>query len=180
MALDYMLIDAESVTISLLESMLSHVTGTKVQARKPGWSLVSKLMLSKKGSYQGEETDLNEFEKVDAVLQMSREDNTQVDEFLNHLKRMDSSIQILEEELELLFRKYQNQKSVTSSLLESLLSYAMGTKLQARKSGWSLVQELANILKEMESSIQILEEELEFMFRQLIKTSVFLLNILKH
>ncbi|KAL2254934.1 UNVERIFIED_CONTAM: hypothetical protein Sindi_0288100 [Sesamum indicum] len=109
MALDYMLIDAESVTISLLESMLSHVTGTKVQARKPGWSLVSKLMLSKKGSYQGEETDLNEFEKVDAVLQMSREDNTQVDEFLNHLKRMDSSIQILEEELELLFRKYQNQ-----------------------------------------------------------------------
>ncbi|KAK4437573.1 hypothetical protein Salat_0091200 [Sesamum alatum] len=95
----------ESVAISLLESMLSHIMGTKVQARKSGWSLVSKLMLSKKGSYQGEETDLNEFEKVDAVLQMSQEDNTQVDEFLNHLKKMDSSIQILEEELELLFRQ---------------------------------------------------------------------------
>ncbi|KAL0383872.1 UNVERIFIED_CONTAM: hypothetical protein Sradi_2781500 [Sesamum radiatum] len=65
LALVYMLKDSESVTFSLLESLLSYMMGTKVQERKSGWSLVSKLIHSKKVSHQGEETYLNEFEKVD-------------------------------------------------------------------------------------------------------------------
>ncbi|KAI3472328.1 hypothetical protein Pfo_031174 [Paulownia fortunei] len=87
----YMLKDAESATFSLLESF--------------GWSLVSKLMHSKKVSLQGEETYLNELNKVDSFLQLSQENDTGVEELVNHLKEIDSSIQILEEELEFLFRQ---------------------------------------------------------------------------
>ncbi|KAI3446324.1 hypothetical protein Pfo_002989 [Paulownia fortunei] len=349
LALVYMLKEAESVTIAMFECLLSYVIGSKVQARQGGWSLLSKLVPSKKVSHQGEETDLNEFKKVDSFLQLSQEDDTQVEELMNHLKEMDSSIQILEEEIECLFRQLiktrfeenlfrvrasdatcsslssmnsringlknlivkrngltksrmiilgfsmlaaqlkisshlrkqdewellsairrkdvhhihvyltstrkskkmiqkslknlrsfrskdnalsleknyekitlvymlKDAESVTFSLLESLLSYTMGTKVQERKSGWSLVsklmhskkvshqaeepylnefkkvdsflqlsqesytgdEELVNQLKEMDSSIQILEEELECLFRRLIKTRVFLLNILNH
>ncbi|PIN25738.1 hypothetical protein CDL12_01532 [Handroanthus impetiginosus] len=85
--------DAESVSISLFVSLLSYVMGTKVQERKSGWSLVSKMMHSKKVSPQGEEKDLNEFKKVDSFLQLSQEKDTKVEELVNHLKEMDSSIQ---------------------------------------------------------------------------------------
>ncbi|KAI3447897.1 hypothetical protein Pfo_004562 [Paulownia fortunei] len=105
MVLVYMLKDTESVTITMLESLLSYLTGTKMQARQSGWSLVSKLMHSKKVmSYQGEGTHLNEFEKMDAFLQLSLED-IQIEELMTQLKGMDSSIQNLEEELECLFRQ---------------------------------------------------------------------------
>ncbi|PIN25736.1 hypothetical protein CDL12_01530 [Handroanthus impetiginosus] len=97
-----MLKDAESVTLSLFEFLLSYVMGTKVQERKSGWSLVSKLMHFKKVSPQDEETDLNEFKKVASFLQLSQE--SWVEQLVNHLKGMDSSIQILEEGLEVLFR----------------------------------------------------------------------------
>ncbi|KAI3446325.1 hypothetical protein Pfo_002990 [Paulownia fortunei] len=105
LALVYMLKEAESVTITMFECLLSCVIGSKVQTRQSGWSLVSKLVPSKKVSHQGEETDLNEFKKVDSFLQLSQEDDTQVEELMNHLKEMDSSIQIHEEELECLFRQ---------------------------------------------------------------------------
>ncbi|KAG8364443.1 hypothetical protein BUALT_Bualt19G0129400 [Buddleja alternifolia] len=101
LALVYMLKEAESVTISMFESLLSFVTTTKVQSRQSGWSLVSKIMRTKKASY---ERDLNEFEKMDAFLQMSLED-VQVEELMPHLKEMESRIHNLEEELECLFRQ---------------------------------------------------------------------------
>ncbi|KAK6118663.1 hypothetical protein DH2020_047576 [Rehmannia glutinosa] len=95
-----MLKDAESVTFFVLESLLAYAMGTKVQERKSGWSLVSKLMHSKKISHQSEETNTNEFNKVDSFLQLSQEE-----ELVNHLKEMDSNIQVLEQELECLFRQ---------------------------------------------------------------------------
>ncbi|XP_020552172.1 uncharacterized protein LOC105169927 [Sesamum indicum] len=105
LALVYMLKDSESVTFSLLESLLSYMMGTKVQERKGGWSLLSKLIHSNKVSHQGEETYLNEFEKVDSFLQLRQENSAQIEDLVNHLKEMDSSIQILEEELEFLFKQ---------------------------------------------------------------------------
>ncbi|KAK4401332.1 hypothetical protein Sango_0873900 [Sesamum angolense] len=105
MSLVYMLKESESVTFGMLESVLSYVIGTKEQARQSGWSLVSKLVLSKKVLHQVEETDINEFKKVDSFLQLTQEDDTKVEELMNHLKEMDSSIQTLEEELECLFRQ---------------------------------------------------------------------------
>lgn len=99
--------EAESVTIARLESLLSCLIGTRMQARQSGWSLVAKLMHSKKviTSSQGEEvTCSNEFEKMDALLQMSLE-GVQVEGLMNLLKEVESSIQCVEEELECLFRQ---------------------------------------------------------------------------
>ncbi|XP_057771036.1 uncharacterized protein LOC130990817 [Salvia miltiorrhiza] len=90
-----MLKDAESVAISLLESLLSYTLGVKMQETKSSWSSVSKLMQSKKVS-----DDENEFNKVDSLLQVNQEN-----ELVNHIKEMDSSIQVVEEELESVFRQ---------------------------------------------------------------------------
>ncbi|XP_057771031.1 uncharacterized protein LOC130990812 [Salvia miltiorrhiza] len=87
--------DAESVAISLLESLLSYTLGRKMQETKSSWSLVSKLMHSKKAS-----DDENEFNEVDSLLQLNQEN-----ELVNQIKKMDSSIQVLEEGLELVFRQ---------------------------------------------------------------------------
>ncbi|KAL9173659.1 hypothetical protein ABFS82_02G002500 [Erythranthe guttata] len=79
-------------------------------------------------------------------------------------------------------------ESVTIAVFEGLLSYVMGNNVQAKSSAWSLMSKISNQseetdlneMKEMDSIIQILEEEIECLFRQLIKTRVFLLNILNH
>ncbi|KAG6405577.1 hypothetical protein SASPL_133168 [Salvia splendens] len=85
--------DAESVAISTLESLLSYVLGTKVHESKR--SLLSKLMHSKKVS-----ADKNEFNKVESFLQLNQEN-----ELVNHIKEMDSDIQVVEEDLESIFRQ---------------------------------------------------------------------------
>lgn len=105
--------EAESATLVMIESMFDYATGTKTQARQSGWSLVSKLMQSNKVSHQ----DLNEFMKVDALLKTSHEDDAQVKEIVNHLKEMESRIQLLEEELECFFRQLIKTRV---SLLNSL------------------------------------------------------------
>ncbi|KAL8060105.1 hypothetical protein ABFX02_02G002400 [Erythranthe guttata] len=85
-------------------------------------------------------------------------------------------------------------ESVTIDVFEGLLSYVMGNNVQPKSSAWSLVSKILpskkvsnqseetdlNEMKEMDSIIQILEQEIECLFRQLIKTRVFLLNILNH
>lgn len=113
--------EVESVTLNLFESFLSYVAGTNVQSGQSRWSLVSRLMHSKRVLY--DEKNLNEFDKVDA----------------------------------------------------SLMSLA-GTKF----TNMERVENVQNELREMESSIQILEEGLECLFKRLIKTRVSLLNMLSH
>lgn len=109
----------------MLESLLSYVIGTKVQSRQSGWSLVSKFMHSKKVSCQGEQTESNEFNKMDTALlsfmniKTNEEDDIKVDDFLNNLEKMESSIQILEEGLECLFRRLIK----TRVLLLNILSH---------------------------------------------------------
>ncbi|KAL6514163.1 hypothetical protein OROHE_019150 [Orobanche hederae] len=98
-------------------------------------------------------------------------------------------------------------ESVTIAMLESLLSCVdignnNNNKEQARwRGGWSVLVSkkliiskkvshnshhqseetcLRRHLEEMDSSIEVVEEELECLFRQLIKTRVFILNILNH
>ncbi|XP_047978388.1 uncharacterized protein LOC125220272 [Salvia hispanica] len=85
--------DAESVAISMLEALLSYVLGTNVHESKR--SLLSRLMHSKKVS-----TDENEFNKVESFLQLNQEN-----ELVNHIKEMDSDIQVVEEDLESIFRQ---------------------------------------------------------------------------
>ncbi|XP_059647406.1 uncharacterized protein LOC132293796 [Cornus florida] len=109
-------------------------------------------------------------------------------------------------------------EAVTVTAFESLLSSIVGSKVQSRPSGWSLVsklmhqksvsqqdetdmnefekvaaalrsltghktsksdyENLQNQLRKMESLIQDAEEQLECLFRRLIRTRVSLLNIL--
>ncbi|KAL3624352.1 hypothetical protein CASFOL_033168 [Castilleja foliolosa] len=84
-------------------------------------------------------------------------------------------------------------ESVTINMFENLLSRVIG---QEKQSGWSFLSKMimpskkisyeseetdrSSQLKEMESSMKILEQELDDLFKKLIKTRVFLLNILNH
>ncbi len=88
----HMLKEAESVTVSVLESLLSCIMGNKSQ------SLISKLMHSKK---VGLETEANEFEKTNDMLKTSQEDA----QVVNYLKAIDSSIEVTEDALECFFRQ---------------------------------------------------------------------------
>ncbi|CAK9153918.1 unnamed protein product [Ilex paraguariensis] len=114
MAIVTMLNEAETITLTSVESLLTFVAATKVQSRPSKWSLVSKLMQSRKVACEDEEeTDINEFEKVDGILQSlmitqktSKSGNTMdVDYVQMQLGKMESSIQDLEEGLESLSRR---------------------------------------------------------------------------
>ena len=89
----YMLKEAEPVIVSVIKSLLSYMIGNKSQ------SFVSKFMHST--IRVGVETEVNKFEKTNAMLRTNQED-VQV---VNHLKMIDSSIQLIEEGLECLFRQ---------------------------------------------------------------------------
>ncbi|KAK6121518.1 hypothetical protein DH2020_044748 [Rehmannia glutinosa] len=110
MDLVFMLKEAELVTIRMLESLLLYLNGTsKVQN---GWSLVSKLIHSKKAmSYQ------NEFEKMDAFLQMMSLEDVQIEMLMTHLKGMDSNIHNLEQEIDCLFRQLIKTRVVLLNFL---------------------------------------------------------------
>ncbi|GMP37330.1 hypothetical protein CsSME_00009059 [Camellia sinensis var. sinensis] len=92
-----MLKEVEAATLAVFESLLSYVG---VQSRQSGWSLVSKLIQHKSVSCQDEETNVNEFEKVDGALKAGKFDSIQ-----NQLAKMESSIQDIEDRLECLFRR---------------------------------------------------------------------------
>ncbi|XP_059649966.1 uncharacterized protein LOC132295685 [Cornus florida] len=102
MAIVSMFNEVEAVTLTMFESMLSYATGTKVQSRPSRWSLMSKLMHQKNAPGQDEETDLNEFEKVDAAMS---DKSMYVKNVQNLLKKLEWSIQDHEEGLESLFRR---------------------------------------------------------------------------
>ncbi|GMP64418.1 hypothetical protein CsSME_00025708 [Camellia sinensis var. sinensis] len=98
-----------AATVGVFESLLSYVAGTKMQSRLGGFSLVSKLM-HRKGV--DEETNTNEFEKFDDVLQTLTDHRTSktdsiihIESLRNQLGEMELSIQELEKGLESLFRR---------------------------------------------------------------------------
>ncbi|KAL7207073.1 hypothetical protein ACSBR2_019716 [Camellia fascicularis] len=92
-----MLKEVETTTLAVFESLLSYVG---VQSRQRGWSLVSKLFQCKSVSCQDEETNGNEFEKLDGALKAGKFNCIQ-----NQFGKMESSIQDIEDRLECLFRR---------------------------------------------------------------------------
>ncbi|KAM1243660.1 hypothetical protein ACFX2G_035890 [Malus domestica] len=88
--------DVETVTIMVLESVLSFICGPK--SKPSSWSLVSKMMHLKKVACN-EETEVNEFAEVDATLKTSKFHPQ------NQLENLESCIQDHEERLEGLFRQ---------------------------------------------------------------------------
>ncbi|XP_044508829.1 uncharacterized protein LOC123227772 [Mangifera indica] len=94
-----MLTEVEAVTFNVIESLFSLISGPRAPSKLSSWSLVSKLMQRKEVACK--ETDINEFEKVDAELssiivhKASGSDNIQ-----NQLKELEFSVQNLEDGVE--------------------------------------------------------------------------------
>ncbi|KAB2636359.1 hypothetical protein D8674_026893 [Pyrus ussuriensis x Pyrus communis] len=82
--------DVETVTIMVLESVLSFISGPK--SKPSSWSLVSKMMHLTKVACK-EETEVNEFAEVDAALKTSKFDPQ------NQLENLESCIQDHKERL---------------------------------------------------------------------------------
>ncbi|KAK7257957.1 hypothetical protein RIF29_32308 [Crotalaria pallida] len=109
MALVSLLKDVEVITLFIFESMLHFICGS-TQAKSGSWSLVSKLIHTKRiGCSQVQ--DESEFAQVDAALHSfvlhmtSKSSSDNISNLPNHLEKMESRIQDFEEGLEFLFRR---------------------------------------------------------------------------
>ncbi|KAL2328974.1 hypothetical protein Fmac_022401 [Flemingia macrophylla] len=100
--------DVQVITLSILESLLSFISGS-AQSKLSKWSLVSKLMQNKKVICT-QESDKNEFSNVDAALQsfvfhMTRKSDS-VNHLQNQLEDLESVIQDFMDGLETLFKRF--------------------------------------------------------------------------
>jgi adenylate cyclase len=64
-----MLREVESISLAVFESLLSFISEPKSQAKKSGWSLVSKLMNHHRIACEEEETNEIGFSMADSALQ---------------------------------------------------------------------------------------------------------------
>ncbi|KAJ6927521.1 hypothetical protein NC651_011537 [Populus alba x Populus x berolinensis] len=83
-----MLKEVEAVTLIVLESLLTLISGTKSQAKKSGWSLFSKLIHHQRITCEEEETNVNEFAMADAALESLISCTT--DKMMNVQKKLSS------------------------------------------------------------------------------------------
>ncbi|KAI5315205.1 hypothetical protein L3X38_044381 [Prunus dulcis] len=97
--------EVEAITLAVFESLLSFISGPKSQPSS--WSLVSKMMQSKKVACE-EATEINEFAEVDAALNSlirHKASKPSADDARNQLDQLESCIQDQEQGLECLFRQ---------------------------------------------------------------------------
>ncbi|GMI88022.1 hypothetical protein like AT2G17080 [Hibiscus trionum] len=105
-----MLREVEGITFTVFESLFSYISGTKMESKSTKWSLVSKLMSSKRVTCDGEATETNGFEKVDAVLcalignKTRKSGKIGSDDAQLELQKLESSSQDLEDGVECLLR----------------------------------------------------------------------------
>ncbi|KAG4967057.1 hypothetical protein JHK82_032775 [Glycine max] len=99
--------NVEVVTLSTFQALLQLISGT-TQSKSSSWSLVSKLMQSKKVSCS-QLADENEFSQLDEALQSYMFSQTSKFENMNklqtQLEKVESLVQDLEEGFEFLFRR---------------------------------------------------------------------------
>ncbi|KAF8377730.1 hypothetical protein HHK36_031114 [Tetracentron sinense] len=103
-----MLREVEAITLSVFESLLSFVYGPKARSKQSGWSLVSKLMQTKRVSCEVEQANINGVHKVDVAVYglnnsqiLCKEiDVVQVQNVQKRLEALEWNIQDLEEGLE--------------------------------------------------------------------------------
>ncbi|KAK4594797.1 hypothetical protein RGQ29_018494 [Quercus rubra] len=104
--------ELEAVTVLVFESLLTFIAGSKLQSKSSGWFVVSKLVHPKRIVCEGEETNANDIEKVDAALQSLVSHKTSKCDYSIHVQnvqnwmgKLESSIQDVDEGLECLSRR---------------------------------------------------------------------------
>ncbi|XVF35857.1 hypothetical protein REPUB_Repub19eG0007400 [Reevesia pubescens] len=99
--------EAEEISLAVFDSLLSFLSLPKSRSKPSGWSIVSKLLHSKRVSC--EEVETSEAEKLDAelILMKSGKDIklVQVQKILKGLQAFQSTIKETEEVLECVFRR---------------------------------------------------------------------------
>lgn len=101
--------EAEAVTANSLESLLLFITApSKGQLKQRRWSVISKLMQPKRISCDSQESDseTNEFERVDAVLQLLISSKpSSIENFQKHVQNLELCIEDIEVGVESLSRQ---------------------------------------------------------------------------
>ncbi|XP_061352472.1 uncharacterized protein LOC133297363 [Gastrolobium bilobum] len=98
--------EAEAVTVRSLESLLLFVSDPKGQSKQNRWSIISKLMQPARVTCDSQESDTNEFVKVDAALQsLISHKPLSVENFQSHMENMEICIKDLEAGVEHLSRQ---------------------------------------------------------------------------
>ncbi|OMO91970.1 hypothetical protein COLO4_17959 [Corchorus olitorius] len=97
----------EAVTISVLESLLSFISGPEAESKLSRFSLVSKLMHQKRVTSEEDEQETNEIANVEATLRsfVKSGNMKHVENVQNELQNSELCIQDLEEGLESLYRR---------------------------------------------------------------------------
>ncbi|PON66206.1 hypothetical protein PanWU01x14_110720 [Parasponia andersonii] len=104
-ALINVLREMEAITLSAFESLLCFISGPRA-SKIGGWSLVSKLMNTKRVGCEEEAEPVNEFAKVDAALHcLTSQEKRQNDQAMLELRNLELCVQDFEERLECLFRR---------------------------------------------------------------------------
>ncbi|KAJ9165884.1 hypothetical protein P3X46_020700 [Hevea brasiliensis] len=103
-----MLKEVEEISLMVFQSLLSFVSLSKARSRYAGWSIVSKLLLSRQIPCQAQ-AYASEVENMDVeLLNLIGKTSTSLVEMQNVLKgleALDSTIQQTEEELECIYRR---------------------------------------------------------------------------
>ncbi|MED6183468.1 hypothetical protein PIB30_038147 [Stylosanthes scabra] len=98
--------EAEEVTLNSLECVLLLISGPRANSKGSKWSVISKLMQPKRIACDSQESNSNEFEKVDADLHcLISQKPSSTDNFQNHMENLEMCIQNLEIGIENLSRK---------------------------------------------------------------------------
>ncbi|KAJ1393634.1 hypothetical protein SESBI_34818 [Sesbania bispinosa] len=101
--------EAEDVTLIVLESLLSFISGSRGKPKENRWSIVSKLMQPKRVYCDSYQLNINEFEVVDKALHSLFHkpccNNISVESLQNHMENLELCIQDLEAGIEHLERQ---------------------------------------------------------------------------
>ncbi|XP_065873438.1 uncharacterized protein [Euphorbia lathyris] len=101
-----MLKDAEQISFSVFESILSFIFQPNTKSNFSGFSIISKLLQSKNLSCE-EEIEANEVSKIEAELIVfkSNKDINQMPKILNVLEALEQSLIEIEEEVDCVYRR---------------------------------------------------------------------------
>ncbi|XWS40263.1 hypothetical protein CRYUN_Cryun18bG0125600 [Craigia yunnanensis] len=111
--------EVEAVTVRVLESLLSFISGPDAESKLCRWSLVSKLMHKKRVGCLEEEQKTNEIANAEATLRsLIKSDNIKhIENVQYELQKSEWCIQDLEEELESLFRRLIKARVIVLNIL---------------------------------------------------------------